>query len=112
LSLLSRTGTGGGVANAQPATRPRDAALDIGGVEEHVNELGVIESSVAERLEIAVELAADAADFALGDPARHAERFDEVVDLAGAHAMHVGLHHHRKPDATATLVPMHDAQEW
>ena len=49
-----------------------------------------------ERLEALIELGADAAHLGLGDPGLEAERGDEVVDLAGAHAMHVGLHHHRE----------------
>ena len=47
-----------------------DAALDVGGVEEHVGELDVVERPVAERLEVPVELGADAGDLGLGDPRR------------------------------------------
>jgi hypothetical protein len=56
----------------------------------------VIEAAVPEGFEVPVELAADAADLALGDAAGDAERLDEIIDLAGAHAVHVGLHDHRE----------------
>ena len=44
--------------------RPRhhaaaDAALHIGGVQEHVHEAGVVQRPLPERFEVAVELAAD-----------------------------------------------------
>src|SRR5690606_14340868 len=39
---------------------PIDAALQVGGIGEHVRELDVIERPVPERLEVPVELAADA----------------------------------------------------
>jgi hypothetical protein len=83
-----------------------DAALEVGGVEEHIDEPGVVQRPVAERLQVPVELGADAADLALADAGRDTERLHEVVDLAGADAVHVGLHHHREQrpvDAAAAL---------
>jgi hypothetical protein len=43
-----------------------------------------------------VELSADPTDLALGDARADSEGPDQDIDLAGAHAMHVGLHHHRE----------------
>jgi hypothetical protein len=42
-----------------------------------------------------VELAADAGHLTLKDPRLDPEGLDQVVDLAGRHTMHVGLHDHR-----------------
>ena len=90
---------------------PAAAGLDVGGVEEHIRELDMIEGPVPERLERLVELRADAAHFALGDPRRRAERLDEVVDLAGRHAVHVGLHHHREQGPIDPAAPLEDRRE-
>ena len=76
--------------------RPPVHAFTYVRVEEHVGELDMIERPVPERLERLVELTADATDFALRDPRRAAQGLDEIVDLASAHAVHVGLHHHRE----------------
>ena len=83
-----------------------DPTLDVGGVGEDVGKLDVVEGPVAEGLEIGVELGADAAHLALGDPRAHAQGLDQVIDLAGAHAVHVGLHDHGEQgpvDAPSTL---------
>jgi hypothetical protein len=49
----------------------------------------MIQGPVPERPQALVELAADTADFALGDPRRGPQGLHEVVDLAGTHAVHV-----------------------
>ena len=69
-------------------------ALQVGGVQEHVGKLDVVQVPVAERRQFLVELGADAAHLGLGDPALHPERRHEIIDLAGRHAVHVGLHDH------------------
>jgi hypothetical protein len=48
-----------------------------------------------ERFEVPVQLAADPGHLRLGDPRRRPEGLDQVINLAGRHAMHVGLHDHR-----------------
>src|SRR5690606_25244984 len=45
-----------------------NAALQVGGIREHVGELDVIEGPVPERLEVAVELGTDPAHLGLRDP--------------------------------------------
>ena len=80
--------------------------LDVGGVEEHVGELDVVQAALPELAHSHVELGADAADLALGHPGVDAQGSHQVVDLAGRHAMHERLHDHRpqRPvDAAAGL---------
>ena len=93
-----------------------DAALDVGGVDEHVGELDVVEAAVAERLEVAVELAADAGHLALGDPAcRPRAPSTRSSTLRVRHAVHVGLHHHRVEgpvDAPAPLQQLGKKEPW
>jgi len=69
--------------------------LDVGGVEEDVGELDVVQPAPSELLHGSVEVGADAAHLALGHPGVDAERGDEVVDLASGHPVHEGLHDHR-----------------
>jgi hypothetical protein len=90
---------------------PAGSGLDIGGVQEHVWELDMVEGPVPERAQAFVELPADAADFALGDPRRRAEGPDQVVDFAGTHAVHVGLHHHREQRPVDPTPPLENRGE-
>jgi hypothetical protein len=69
--------------------------FDVGGVEEHVGELDVVQGPVAELGHHHVELAADAAHLTFGDPRLDPQGLDQVVDLAGRHSVDVGLHDHR-----------------
>ena len=87
------------------------AALDVGGIGEDIGELDVVQRSVAERLELGVQAGTDAGDLALGDPGLHAEGLDQVVDLACADAVHVGLHHHREQRAVDAAAPFEQARE-
>ena len=73
-----------------------DPGLAVSGVEEHIRELLLGQRSVAERAHLDVEIGADPRDLALGDPGVGAEGLDQVVDLAGRHAVQIGLHHHRE----------------
>jgi hypothetical protein len=50
-----------------------DPALEVGGVDEHVREPGVVQGPVPERLKVPVQVDADPTDFALGDAAGGAE---------------------------------------
>jgi hypothetical protein len=50
----------------------------------------------AEGGHLTIQLATDAGDLRLGDPGVHAQGLDQVVDLAGGGAVHIGLHHHRQ----------------
>jgi hypothetical protein len=66
----------------------------------------MLQGADPERFQGDVELGADPAHFALGDPRLEAERGHEVIDLAGTHTVHVRLDHHREQrpiDATAAL---------
>lgn len=69
--------------------------MEVGGVEVHVGEPGVVEGAGAEGLDRLVELGADAAHLAPRDPRSDAQGCDEVVDRPGGHPLHVGLHHDR-----------------
>jgi hypothetical protein len=88
-------------------TRHRDPHRDHGGHLDHPTALpdlvergiepdvGVLAFDRAreERLHVLVQHLAEPGDLALGDSV-HAERTDQVVDLAGRDALHVGLHDH------------------
>jgi hypothetical protein len=81
-------------------------SLDVGRVEEHVGEGGVVQRPVAERRDLLIKLGADARHRRLRHARVDAERDDEIVDLPGRGAVHVGLHHHRPQgliDAAARL---------
>jgi len=58
-----------------------DAALDEGGIDEHVRELDVIEPAGAERFEVVVELDADPRHLRLRDAGLQTEGLDEVIHL-------------------------------
>ena len=73
--------------------------LDVRGVEEHVREGDMVEAPLAEGADDRVELAADPAHLALADPGVDAQGPHEVVDLAGADAVDVRLHHDRPQGA-------------
>jgi hypothetical protein len=88
-----------------------DAALDVGRIGEHVEELDVIQGPVPERLQVTVELGADPRHLALADPGTHAEGSDEVVDLASRDAVHVGLHHHREQRPVDPPPPLQQRRE-
>ena len=72
-----------------------DAALDVGGVAEHVGEVGVGQGAGSERLDVPVDLLADPRHRRFRHARVHAECLDEVVDLAGGGALDVGGHDHR-----------------
>ena len=69
--------------------------LDVRGVEEEVGEADMVERPLAEAGDDRVELAADAADLALGHARLDAQGHDQVVDLARRHTVDVGLHDDR-----------------
>jgi hypothetical protein len=73
---------------------PIDAGLEVGGVQEQVREGGMRQRARAEGRHLTVQLGADAADLGLGDASVHAQGLDQVVDLAGGGAVHIGLHDH------------------
>jgi hypothetical protein len=77
--------------------------VEVGGVEEEVGELGVVQPPGAERPDALVEPGADPGDLGLRDPGG-AHRDHQVLHAAGRDAVDVGLHHHRIQrlvDATA-----------
>jgi len=106
--------TGGGDARGDddgPRHDPAlDAGFDVGGVAEHVGE-PAFELPGAERLEVAVELGADAAHLRLGDPRARPERFDQVVDLAGRHPVDPRLHDHREQGPVDPAAPFQQRRE-
>lgn len=69
--------------------------LDVGRVEEDVREGRVPERSVAELGHHRVELGADPADLALADPGIDAQGDHQVVHLARADTVDIGLHDDR-----------------
>jgi hypothetical protein len=71
-------------------------SLAVGRVQEHVGEGLLGQAAVAERAHLLVEISADPRHLAFGDAGVRAEGFDQVIDLAGRHAVQVGLHHHRE----------------
>jgi len=73
-----------------------DPGLAVGGVEEHVGEGLAGEAAVAERGDLDVEIGADPRHLALADTGVGAERFHQVIDLARADPVQIGLHHHRE----------------
>jgi hypothetical protein len=70
--------------------------LAVGRVEEHVGKLLLGKGAVAERADLGVEIRADPAHLGFGDAGVGAQRFDQVVNLAGGDAVQVGLHHDRE----------------
>jgi hypothetical protein len=82
------------------------AGLEVGGVQEQVREGGVGQRTGPEVGDLGVQLGADPGDLRLGDPSVHAQGLDQVVDLAGGGAVHIGLHDHcqqRSIDPAARL---------
>jgi hypothetical protein len=75
---------------------PVHSGLAVGGVHEDVGEALAGQRAVPEGRHLAVQVAADAGDLALADAAVSPQGADQVVDLAGAHPVQVGLHHHRE----------------
>jgi hypothetical protein len=59
-----------------------------------------------EHRDVGVQLGADPGDLGLGNAGVHAQGLDQVIDLAGGGAVHIGLHDHRQQgpvDAPARL---------
>ncbi len=69
--------------------------LHVGGVQEQVGELDVIEAAFTELADGDVELGTDPRHVTLRHPGIDPQRGDEVVDLAGRHAVHERFHDHR-----------------
>ena len=86
-------------------------SLDVGGVEEHVGKLDVVQAPLPELAHGHVELGADAADLALGHPGVDAQRHHQVVDLAGRHAVHERLHDHRPQGPVDTPTGLEEGGE-
>jgi hypothetical protein len=83
-----------------------DPGLAVGGIQEHIREGLAGQGAVPEGADFGVQVGADAAHLALGDAAVGTQGADQVVDLAGGGAVHIGLHHHRQQrpvDATVWL---------
>jgi hypothetical protein len=87
------------------------AGLEVGGVQEQVREGGVRKRAGPEAGDLGVQLATDPADLGLGDPGVHAQGLDQVVDLAGGGAVHVGLHHHRQQGPVGAAAGLQQRRE-
>jgi hypothetical protein len=88
-----------------------DPGLAVGSVHEHIGELLAGQRAVPERRDLAVEVGTDPAHLALGDAAVGTQGPDQVVDLAGAHAMEIGLHHHREQGLVDPAAPLQQRGE-
>ena len=73
-----------------------DAGLEAGGIQEQVREGDVAKRTGPEAGNLGVQLGADPADLRLGDASIDAKGLNQVVDLAGGGAVHIGLYHHRQ----------------
>ena len=71
-----------------------DPALQVGGVQEDVGELDVVEAPVRKAPSSASSSAQIRLTSDLEIPLIDAQRRDQVVDLAGRDPVHVGLHDH------------------
>ena len=67
--------------------------VEVRGVQVDVGEPSVVEWAVAEGLDSLVQLGADAAHLAPGDPRGDLQRGHQVVDRASGDPLHAGLHH-------------------
>jgi hypothetical protein len=72
--------------------------------------IGALERPAAEGVCALVQALADAADRALGDPL-DPELLHQPLDLAGADALHVGLHHHRQQGLLGSLARLEEARQ-
>ncbi|MCS3842375.1 hypothetical protein HDC95_000640 [Microbacterium sp. AK031] len=90
---------------------PADPSFAIGRIEEHIRIRGVGEGPVAERDNILVQVRADPRHLGFGDAGVRAERFHEVIDLASAHTVNIGLHDHREHGLINTAAPLQQRRE-
>src|SRR5215211_4119850 len=90
---------------------PIDPGLEVGGVDEQVREGCVSQRPRAEGGHVTIQLGADPGDLRLGDPRLHTQGLDQVVDLAGGSAVHVGLHDHRQQGPVDTAAGLQQRRE-
>jgi hypothetical protein len=88
-----------------------DPRLAVGGVQEHIREPLGGQAAILERGHFSVEVSADPADLALGDPAVGAQGLDQVVDLAGGGAVQIRLHDHREQRLVHPAAPLQQRRE-
>lgn len=88
-----------------------DADLAERRIAEHVRKRRVGQAAGAECLDLLVQAGADPRDLRLGDPGLHTHGRDEVVDAAGRHTVHVGLHDHRVQRAVDAAAPLQQRGE-
>jgi len=86
-----------------PAVHP---GLAVGGVHEEVREGLAGQGAIPEGRYLTVKVGADPAHLGLADPAVSTKRPDQVVDLAGADAVQIGLHHHREQRLIDPATPL------
>ncbi len=80
--------------------------LAVGGVEEDIRKALITQRPVPEGRDLGVEVFADPADLAFGDPGIGTQCLDQIVDLAGGGAVQVGLHHHREQALIDPATPL------
>lgn len=78
-----------------PATRAGAADVQVGCVEKHVWERGVVQRPVPKRGDLVVQAGADPGDLRLRDAGSDAQGSDQIVDRTSRNPVHPGLHHHR-----------------
>jgi RNA polymerase sigma-70 factor, ECF subfamily len=88
-----------------------DSCLAVGGVHEHIGEALAGQGAVPEGGHLAVEISADPRDLRFGDAAIGTQRFDQVVDLAGAHPVQIRLHHDREQGLINPAAPLQQRGE-
>ncbi len=66
----------------------------------------ITQRPVPEGRDLGVEVFADPADLAFGDPGIGTQCLDQIVDLAGGGAVQVGLHHHREQALIDPATPL------
>jgi hypothetical protein len=71
----------------------------------------VSQAAGAKRLDLFVQPRADPRDLRLGHPGLHAHRGDQVIDTAGRHPVHVGLHDHRMQRPIDAPTPLQQRRE-
>jgi hypothetical protein len=87
------------------------ADVEVGGVEEHVRERGVVQRAATERRDLLVQAGADPRHLRLGDARPDPECGHEVVDRAGRHPVHPRFHHHRIQGLVDPAAALQDDRE-
>ncbi len=88
-----------------------DPGLAVGRVEEHIGEPLIGQRPVPEGAHLGVQVSADTGDLVFGDRRIGAQRFDQIINLAGGGAVQIGLHHHREQALIDPAAPLQQRRE-